>query len=133
MTSVERDATGIYGSTAKPKYNILTYTWGRWKVRDNVKEHSALPVKGTPWKIPAVRGEHFTVAAFQNVSNSMREDGIDWIWVDVACIDQEDESLNADEVGRQASIFKRADTAYVCLSNLPTDTLQEIFNDLNII
>lgn len=101
MTSVERDATGLYGNTAKPKYSILTYTWGRWKTKDSAnKGNPALPVKGTPWKVPAVREEHFTVAASQTVLNSTREYGIDWIWVDVPCIDQEDEFLSAGEVGR---------------------------------
>ncbi|KAJ5115227.1 heterokaryon incompatibility protein-domain-containing protein [Penicillium alfredii] len=132
MTSVERDSSGVYGQVEKPSYNILTYTWGRWKIRDRMKhDPPALPIKGTPWKIPAVKEEHFTVAGFQAVLGRMREGGIDWAWVDIACIDQEDEAFNAQEVGRQASIFKKARNVYVWLSRLSTDTLQKVVSGIN--
>jgi hypothetical protein len=88
-------------------------------------------VKGTKWKIPAVEKEHFTVAEFQAVLNQMQDTGVDWAWVDVACIDQENEILNAQEVGRQASIFRKAFGVYVWLSSISTDTLQKVVNEIN--
>lgn len=53
--------------------------------------------------------EHFSVRMFQKVIYEMRRlAGIDWAWVDVACIDQENVPIKMDEVDRQASIFKNA-------------------------
>ncbi|KAJ5371866.1 heterokaryon incompatibility protein-domain-containing protein [Penicillium concentricum] len=132
MTSVERDSSGVYGQVEKPSYSILTYTWGRWKVRSQTQQDQpAIPIKGTNWKMPVVKKEHFTVAQFQAVLDRMRDGGSDWAWVDIACIDQEDEELNAQEVGRQASIFKKARNVYVWLSGLSTDVLQKVINEIS--
>ncbi|PYH88392.1 hypothetical protein BO71DRAFT_414136 [Aspergillus ellipticus CBS 707.79] len=132
MTSIERDRNGFYGGVEKPSHNILTYTWGRWKIRDQTAIHSpTIPVKGTSWEIPAVNEEHFTSAGFQAVINKMQEGGVDWLWVDIACIDQADEALNAQEVGRQASIFRKARNVYVWLSRLSTGTLQSAIGMIN--
>jgi len=122
MTSIERDESNFYGAVCKPEYSILTYTWGRWKIRD-AKGGPALPVLGTSWKIPAVREEHFTVKAFQSVVQRMSSDSIEWAWIDIACIDQENAAAQAEEVGRQASIFKNARRAFVWLSHLQTEAL----------
>ena len=128
MNSIERDESDVYSGVSgvekvkKPKYNILTYTWGRWRMT-NVKGCRALPVLNTPWDIPAIKEEHFTVEEFQKVVNLLGRDGIDWAWIDVACINQEDEEDNAEEVGRQASIFKNAHQVFVWLSRLPKDVL----------
>ena len=128
MNSVERDESNVYSGdlgvqkVEKPKYSILTYTWGRWKIR-NVKASPALPVLNVPWDVPAIEEEHFTVQEFQKVVNVLGKDGIDWAWIDVACIDQEDQDANAEEVGRQASIFKNAHRVFVWLSHLRRDVL----------
>ncbi len=128
MNSVKRDQFNVYSGVPgvekaeKPKYSILTYTWGRWKIR-NAKGCPALPVLNTSWDIPAVKEEHFTVEEFQRVVNLLGNDGIDWAWIDVACIDQEDEEANAEEVGRQASIFKNSHRVFVWLSHLHRDVL----------
>ena len=128
MNSVERDESNVYSGVPgvqkaeKPKYSILTYTWGRWRI-NNVKASPALPVLNTPWDVPAIEEEHFTVEEFQKVVNVLGKDGIDWAWIDVACIDQEDQEANAEEVGRQASIFKNAHQVFVWLSHLQRDIL----------
>lgn len=128
MNSVERDESNVYSGVSgvpkaeKPKYSILTYTWGRWRI-DDVKASPALPVLNIPWHVPAINEEHFTVEEFQKIVNVLGKDGIDWAWIDVACIDQEDQEANAEEVGRQASIFKNAHRLFVWLSHLQRDTL----------
>jgi hypothetical protein len=53
----------------------------------------------------------------------MSGDNIEWAWIDIACIDQENSEAQAEEVGRQASIFKNAGHVYVWLSHLQTKTL----------
>lgn len=132
MTSYERSGRDTYKTIKRPKYAILSYTWGRWQTlqEEGRDEHSrALPVLGTTWAIPSVREEHFTVEAFQGVISRMastraeNEAPIEWAWVDVACIDQENHLIKMDEVGRQASIFRNASRAYVWLSRISTDDL----------
>lgn len=135
MNSIERDESNVYSGVSgvekveKPKYNILTYTWGRWRIRD-AKGCRALPVLNTPWDIPAIKEEHFSVEEFQKVVYLLGRDGIDWAWIDVACIDQEDEEANAEEVGRQASIFKNAHQVFVWLSHLQKDVLASVVTNI---
>lgn len=118
MTSIERQGFCEYSGVQRPRYNILSYTWGRWENREDPTA-PALGVHGTTWRIPPVKAQHFTVGAFQSVVNRLSDDGCEWAWVDVACIDQEHDETKAEEVGRQASIFKNAARAYVWLSHLP--------------
>jgi hypothetical protein len=122
MTSIARDEYGVYRAanfTAQnPKYNILSYTWGRWKI-DDCTQCPVLPVKGTDWEIPAVKQDHFTVEAFQNVLLSMlAQTNIELAWVDIGCIDQDNNPESAIEIGQQALIFKQATNAFVWLSRL---------------
>ena len=131
LTSIERQGFATYLGTEAPEYNILSYTWGRWMVEHNVRASAtALPVKGTPWVIPAVKEEHFTVAAFQNVVDRLGEGGCEWAWIDIACIDQDDDDIKADEVGKQASIFMLASRVYVWLSHLGNDHASGVIQDL---
>ncbi|KAI1738099.1 heterokaryon incompatibility protein-domain-containing protein [Xylaria scruposa] len=127
MTSVARDEHGAYRAPGtqdeiRPKYNILTYTWGRFRTED-AAGNLALPVQNTPWKIPPIKKEHFTVDQFKSVVAFLASDGIKWAWIDIACIHQEDEAENAEEVGRQASIFKNAHRVFVWLSELSFSVL----------
>lgn len=125
MTSVERTGLNTYGPETAPKYNILTYTWGRWKIANG----PALDIKGITWKIPAVDERHFSVAAFQRVLKHMTQD-VDWVWVDVACIDQENRHVKMDEVGRQVGIFRNAHRAYVWISQLKKERLKKALDDI---
>ncbi|KAK6361608.1 hypothetical protein TWF730_005327 [Orbilia blumenaviensis] len=129
MTSVEREGFSCYGTVERPEYSILTYTWGRWRIRSGPPGPS-LPVKGTPWRIPAVHPDHFTVESFEKVIKRLGQSGNEWAWVDIACIHQEDAAENAEEVGRQASIFKNAKDVFVWLSHLDTNVLQEAVNNI---
>jgi hypothetical protein len=123
MTSVERDGANVYAGAEKPKYNILTYTWGRWRIRTNPKAYPALGVRNTRWDIPPIKADHFSVEEFQNVVDLLAKKGVDWAWIDVACIDQDDQQANAEEVGQQVSIFKNAHRVFVWLSHLEHDVL----------
>lgn len=133
MTAIERDENDNYRTAEKtahkPKYGILTYTWGHWVIRDEAGGPT-LPVKGISWKIPPTKDEHFTVEAFQKVVNKMLESGVEWAWIDIACIDQEDEKDKATEIGRQASIFKQVHKVFVWLCRLHTETLASTVQDV---
>lgn len=125
MNSIERDETNSYSGQKEPKYGILTYTWGRW----HTKWGPTLDIKGTTWKIPSVGEEHFSVADFKSIIDKMGED-TEWAWIDVACIDQEKDSIKMDEIGRQVGIFHNAHKVYVWLSHLKTTVLKSTLDDI---
>lgn len=47
------------------------------------------------------------------------------LWLDVACIDQEDENTKMSDIGRQARIFAKAETALIWLSHHDTRQLEQ--------
>lgn len=53
------------------------------------------------------------------------EDG--FVWVDIACIDQENYAIKMDEIGRQAGIFFNAKDAFIWLHGSSLQLLQEKF------
>ncbi|KAL2795520.1 hypothetical protein BJX66DRAFT_168102 [Aspergillus keveii] len=116
MASVEWQPGNVYDGVREPRYAIISYTWGRWKLDDDAPG-DPLPVSGVPWKVPRVDQELFTVEEFQKVLNAIaRDSDTTFVWVDIACIDQTPGSLeNAREVGRQAKIFGNAHGAYIWL------------------
>ncbi|KAK4197892.1 hypothetical protein QBC40DRAFT_332622 [Triangularia verruculosa] len=131
IVSAERDDETVYhlGDTKikEPEYSTLSYTWGRWRIKGPEAATSpALPVTGTPWPIPAVDSKHFTVDAFRTVVEQIASQGVDWVWIDIGCIDQRRDNPQEDfintqapiEMGRQAGIFKRAKNTYVWLCRL---------------
>lgn len=127
MRSYERKADNTYREQVEPSYNILSYTWGRWRLPPG--QGDALDVDGICWKMPVVDPGIFTASQFYSVLKKVGE-SVDWIWLDVACIDQEDASIGDDEVGRQAGIFGNAKEAFIWLHCTPTAQLQRISDQL---
>lgn len=143
MTSYESrfnpgpDAFTQYGEYGNPSYSALSYTWGRWELPEGESpEIEALGVNGVSWQIPRIRPSRFTDAQFRQVlrnivsSHTMHKvrvlnDGSyeeyvgpesEFVWLDVACIDQTPGSpLKAQEIGRQAQIFRGAKRVFVWL------------------
>ncbi|KAK8051741.1 hypothetical protein PG993_003126 [Apiospora rasikravindrae] len=143
MTSMPWTPGNRYGPFSEPAYNVITYTWGRWRLHDGeTPEVPALGVRGVPWKIPRVRPSAFTAAQLHKVVQHatrphrqmenpiMRSDEtepVNFIWLDVACIDQRgDEPGSAAEIGRQALIFEHARQVFVWLSTKPTSNLRPL-------
>lgn len=126
MTSLERQDGNMYGGVREPAYGILTYTWGRWSSHDGPH----IDISGVSWRIPAVNEvEAFTVAEFQEVVRKMGEVN-KFAWVDVACIDQENNAVKMDEIGNQVGIFAKADSVFVWLWKLPAHSLQAALDDI---
>jgi hypothetical protein len=124
MTSFERQPGNIYNNQKEPRYNILTYTWGRFELRDG---SPSIDVGGAEWDIPAVRPSHFSVEQFkQTITTIAQQQEISWVWLDVACIDQRAGSLmKKEEIGRQVAIFEKAERVYAWLTTLSLDSLQK--------
>lgn len=101
-----------------PKYAIVSYTWGRfradgeWKSPINPKAE-AISVKNIKWKIPAIDPEQgFSRDKFKRTLQAVAG-SYDYVWVDVACINQDNDPYN--QIGCQASIFNRASASFIWL------------------
>lgn len=144
MTSYEWQPGNIYGEHCSPAYNVVSYTWGRFMLGDLVRpDVQSIEVKGIDWKIPRIAPEHFSQEEFRSViaraaripeddpPKDCNDDGMpshSFIWVDVACIDQNFPPWADQEIGRQASIFKNAKAAYIWLSRTTCDKLTPLLS-----
>ena len=125
MTSFERQGEACYNGVERPLYNILSYTWGRYEIPSG----PALPVQNLTWRVPSINPERFTVDDFRNTLLAASE-GVEYVWVDIACIDQENWDVKMDEIGKQAGIFQNAKEAYIWLHGATISTLQRLCDSL---
>jgi len=120
-----------YGDHIEPPYNALSYTWGRWELKDGENpDVNALHIKDIPWKVPRIDPAHFTadkllstirVATIQNTSSNVTP--VNFVWLDIACIDQaQDLEENTSEVGRQAKISKKSANVFAWLTSFKSDS-----------
>lgn len=120
MTSYERKPGNVYAGETEPKYSIVSYTWGRFTVPDGQR----LAVRGINWQTPAIDESKFSIEDFSRMLKKAAGKNR-FVWLDIACIDQEDYAVKMEEVGRQAGIFANADQAFVWIWTLPGAALQE--------
>lgn len=120
IRSVPLSGTNTYEGVNSPPYNIMSYTWGRWEIDDG----EALPIQNVNWKIPAVGPEGFSVTAFANVLQRVSQGS--HVWLDVGCIEQENQEMKMREIGRQAAIFRGAQKAYIWLSHSKRNALKPL-------
>jgi len=120
MTSSERVGENTYNGQQAPEYNALSYTWGRWQC----SEGPALKVRGISWAVPSVSSNCFSVEEFQKVIERASHN-VSFIWLDVACIDQENRAVKMHEIGRQAAIFHGAKVSFIWLRSLDAIAVQE--------
>jgi hypothetical protein len=132
MTSYEWKPGNYNGAYHAPKYSALSYTWGRYKLKGDPKSDvGAIMIKGIDWDIPRIDPKHFCTFYFELAIHATR-DYADFIWLDVACIDQTSYSAEGRlEVGRQAAIFKGAAMTFIWLSTQMEETLSECVKKLN--
>jgi hypothetical protein len=156
MTSFEWEPGNRYGVHIAPLYNALSYTWGRYDI-DNafsekkvnkrvLRQTKALPIRfeGRPreatevgWakEVPRIDPEHFTVSEFGNVIRQVCESDesakVEFLWVDVACIDQRDGPQKDAEIGRQAVLFRGAKAVFIWLTRLRSVELNGILRELS--
>ena len=144
MTSHEWRRGNRYCRFTEPTYNVVSYTWGRYELRgSSMPEVKAVRILGLTWDVPRIDPAHFSDPDFErlikrcttyrsNMVEGMRPGGLppEHLWLDVACIDQDDEKVKRSEVGRQATIFKNAETALVWRSHHTSEELGQSLQQL---
>lgn len=123
MTSFPWQKGNVYNETPCPKYAIISYTWGRWRLKPHERpDVKSISIKGTTWAIPRVNDTIFSVQQFEQALRTCVEAreprvNLEFVWVDIACINQDEEDPEgALEIGRQAKIFGRATQQFIWLA-----------------
>ncbi|KAL2833485.1 heterokaryon incompatibility protein-domain-containing protein [Aspergillus pseudoustus] len=111
-------------SDRPPTYNALSYTWGRFTSKD-------LPLKvgGISWQVPGIHPSHFTAAEFHHLLTVIAPES-GYVWVDIACIDQEYLPMKMEEIGKQADIFRGAERTFIWLTTHTRDSLAQNYRTL---
>lgn len=139
LTSCEWQPGNFYGGRKEPKYNVLSYTWGRFQIPSGKRlDVKGVDIRGVPWAIPRVDPDvHFSAANFRAaIKNACTnhevedEEAVQFLWLDIACIDQENDVVKLFEVGRQAVIFQHAESAFVWLSRTCFEDLERLQREL---
>ena len=145
MTSHEWTSGNIYGNHVAPRYNAISYTWGRFDLdyapdgcnKTILRRTTSIKIEGTAWaaNIPRIDPRHFRVHDFQNVIARTLDlceyKDVEFVWLDIACIDQRNGPQKAAEIGRQADIFKGAENVFIWLTRLSTVRMEEILKCLH--
>lgn len=139
LTSHQWESGNVYGGWKEPKYNAISYTWGRFQLQPGERpDVQAIDIKGVPWAIPRIDPDkHFSVQEFRSTimtacdaRDTYGRGKVEFIWLDVACIDQEKYQIKMLEVGRQAVIFQYAEATCVWLASSPCARLEQLTMDL---
>lgn len=126
MKSYERQDPSEYNGVHEPKYWVLSYTWGRFQAEAG---STALEIHNLQWDIPPIKSEHFSVDELQAVMAWIGKH-TEFLWIDIACIDQLDRRRKMYEVGRQAAIFNRATLACIWMTRLGHQEMQNAVSAL---
>ncbi|KAF4313023.1 hypothetical protein GTA08_BOTSDO01707 [Botryosphaeria dothidea] len=89
-------------------------------------------VQGVTWNVPRIDPARFTAEMFEKVlwETSKVNPETCLVWVDMACIDQEDRVVQGLEIGRQAQIFRSAQTVAVWLHEHESSALRKVVETL---
>lgn len=126
MTSFEMQGEHIYGGVCEPKYSAVSYTWGRFYRPDD--EDSPGFISNLTWRLPSIEPDHFSREDLSRMlSQTAAITGNRFTWLDVACIDQDNYAVKAEEIGKTPGIFANASVAFVWLCTIPTHELRKIW------
>lgn len=126
MTSCERQDPSEYNGVREPDYWVLSYTWGRFQAEAG---STAIRIHNLQWDIPPIKPEHFSVDELQGVMSWIGKRA-DFLWIDIACIDQLDRARQMYEIGRQAAIFNCATLACIWMTRLGHREMQNAVSAL---
>jgi hypothetical protein len=141
LTSYAWQPGNVYNGSPSPKYNAISYTWGRWRLDESDQPHvNAIPISidNDDWSIPRIDPKHFTVDEFRAAIlaaatlpvNRRDPDPVDFVWLDVACIHQGRDPRSVAEIGRQALVFQGAKSVFIWLTKQRHRVLERLLDDM---
>ncbi|KAL8644423.1 MAG: hypothetical protein Q9226_007772 [Calogaya cf. arnoldii] len=143
MTSHEWQERHRYGTHVQPRYNAISYTWGRYELRSPHEQPHVKPIgiNRVTWAVPRIDETHFTVDQFEtlirrstetttfkgnNPAFTTNRKPTEFVWLDIACINQTpDHPQKAQEIGRQSQIFKKATKVLIWLNRSSRELLED--------
>jgi hypothetical protein len=145
MTSYEWTPGHIYGGHVAPKYIAISYTWGRYNIdhssatvdKRTFRQTNAIEINGIPWiaSLPRIHPAHFTVSEFRHLIQQTCRLGaaedVEFLWLDLACIDQQDGPQKMEEIGRQAGIYRGAQSVFIWLTTARLQELTRVLQSLS--
>jgi hypothetical protein len=126
MTSIRRAARQKYLGIRRPPFTVLSYKWGLWVVKDGPR----LSITDVQWEIPAIDPKHFTTAELVNVIQRLALD-TDFVWIDVACIDQFIEETTMREILSEPRMFRQALQAFAWIVDFESSFLEKMLNQIS--
>lgn len=126
MKSCERQDPSEYNGVHNPDYWVLSYTWGRFQAEAG---STAVKIHNLQWDVPPIKPEHFSVNELEAVMAWIGKH-TEFLWIDIACIDQLDRPRQMYEIGRQAAIFNRATLACIWMTRLDNQEMQNAVSAL---
>jgi hypothetical protein len=126
LTSYTWQKGNKYGGHTRPRYNAISYTWGRFVLEAGEQPDIApMPIRGTTWEhyLPRIDPRHFTTQELHRIIKAAACPypgcvPVDFVWLDIACLDQNPGSKEGPaEIDRQAKIFLGANDVCIWLLN----------------
>jgi hypothetical protein len=90
------------------KYYCISHTWGRWR-------RKSIQVPGVPWPVPT--NTRFDVLSLPATFSHLNWP-VQYIWFDLFCIPQEECPQQAEEIGKQAEIFRQAQGSVIWMHDV---------------
>ncbi|KAK8074099.1 hypothetical protein PG994_004998 [Apiospora phragmitis] len=133
LTSFEWQPGNTYGGDVEPAYNAISYTWGNFRLASGERpDVKAMPFEGIDWQssLPRMKPECFTTEDLHRAikvaaKTYLEYPEVNFVWLDIACIDQRNTRDSEAEIGRQVKIFKKAMDTFVWLWDLNCQTVIE--------
>lgn len=111
-------------SDSTPQYAVISHTWGRWR---KGKKGEGVRIPGVNWVVP--ENSRFNVLELPRMLKRLsarRLGKIQYIWLDLLCIPQEQSPIMQEEVAKQAAVFSSASRAVIWLNDIRSwDGLQD--------
>lgn len=90
------------------RYYCISHTWGRWR-------KGSICVPGVPWPVPT--NTCFDVLQLREAFSKLNWP-VRYLWFDLFCIPQEECPERAEEIGKQADIFRRAQKSVIWMHDV---------------
>jgi len=125
MESICSAPGDTYLGTRRPAFTVLSYKWGLWVVKDGPR----LDID-VPWEIPAIDPKRFTTTELVKVIQRLALD-TEFVWIDVACIDQFIEKNTMQEILTEPRMFRQASQAFAWIVDFESDFLEKLLNQIS--